>query len=817
MELESEFHSNDVTRHRSETPDEIRRVFGPLQVILAFCLCGTMALAMAQQARTAQIDREYGRRLSRSDTEISMSLATVRDTTALVSTARRWVHGEVSRRDVQVRRALLATRLATSSVEGRTAGELAGSAYLEELSRFDDVFGAAPPGTLSPADQAPWSTGLAEPLEELERLTRRLVTNYQASIDDTLRSAAEAHEGGSARESMLLIAAVMFGLALGTSTWLSIRRAYREARALLVAERRTLDRATAELQRIGDFEAEQSALLELIIEGPPLRVVLERIAAMASRFSGDRPFRLRLGSQTVVAGDPSHGGDPVAEWRFEPEGLDGRSGVLELLAAEPGQEPFEVQADLAEVAQRCADLALIAVNGQWARDELVHQASHDPLTGLFNRSYVQRRLEEALERRKVTGDEVALVFCDLNRFKLVNDSLGHKAGDQLLVHIAGWLSRTIGSCSWSAGASPAVTTLARLGGDEFVILCESSDALHDALALAIRLQNLQAHPLSIDGVETYVDVSVGVALSAPEMTSGEQLLRNADIAMYRAKESGQGVPVVYGGDLEADVALQLRTDTELRRAFERGEFRLQLQPIVRLDDLHTVGFEALVRWEHPVRGLLGPDQFLARVEELGLIGRLDSWVRREALQRFAEHWRAQPDGSYLSVNVAEREFRQPSFVEDVLSDIAGCGIPNSQLVLELSEDAFVDLGEHGDVLERLRRAGIRIAMDDFGTGYSSLFQIQRLPVDIVKIDRGLIVGLADTDGRARGVLGGLLDVVRALGLDLVVEGVEKEAERQVLLELGCPNGQGYLFGRPGTPLEVLRSSRAVPSTAGRPA
>ena len=372
------------------------------------------------------------------------------------------------------------------------------------------------------------------------------------------------------------------------------------------------------------------------------------------------------------------------------------------------------------------------------------------------------------------------------------------------------MRRTIDTCAFNTGTGPVTTTLARLGGDEFVVLLEAKDALAAAVMLSARLQELSAQAVILEGVETFVDLSIGVALAGPEVTTPEQLLRNADIAMYHAKLSGEHAPVLYGTELEPDIATQLRTDTELRLALDRAEFRLFLQPIVSIDRRTAIGHEALVRWDHPTRGLLGPDTFLHRVEEIGLIGRLDTWVRREAFAWLAEALADGVDPSqYISVNVSERELRNPEFGDDVLADLRRFGLAPHNVVLELSENAFVDLGQHGNVLDRLRRSGVLIAMDDFGTGYSSLVQIQRLPIDIVKLDQGLIRGVGEPGSRARGVLSGLLEVVRSLGLTLVVEGVETESERDVLMGLGCTFAQGYLFGRPVHAAEARDGLRTV--------
>ena len=347
------------------------------------------------------------------------------------------------------------------------------------------------------------------------------------------------------------------------------------------------------------------------------------------------------------------------------------------------------------------------------------------------------------------------------------------------------------------------------------MVCTGDQPLEAALALGLRVSELSSRPIVLEGVETFNDMSIGIAVSTDHANTAEQLLRNADVAMYRSKAMGLGGPVLYSGEVEADRVEHLQTNTMLRRAFERDEFRLYFQPIIEFSTSRTVGFEGLVRWQHPTLGLLGPGQFLDNVEELGLISQLDSWMRREAFGVMARlNTAAGEVAPYLSLNVTERELQNATFTAEVLDQIRTAGIPPEQVVLELSENAFVDFEGNEETLEELRAGGIRIALDDFGTGYSSLMQLQKLPIDIVKLDRAFVSALTSGGKRALGVLEGLLHVIGAVELTLVVEGVETEFEQDVLVSLGCKFAQGYLYGRPAPAMDVvsLFSAGAASST-----
>ena len=795
---------------------ELGRIFGPLQILLAVLLVAGMAGLLT----LAEIDRSESQAatqaLNASDSAIQVAGATARDALTMNQRARAWLVGLASRRDVQISRALLAQRLNTSTRDGDLVGELFEPELGEPLLQFDREFSSAPSGLLSPEDQAIWLPKMATPILEIEEAAKDIISRQEGLADSTEKRAVLDDEKLAFWQLRLSALVLLLAGLLFYSLWRAIRRNYDQAQQLLDEEQIELDRSLLKLQLVKDFEQDESRLLQLIISGSQLEDVFTEIAEVASAHSPGRTYRVSIEdveSQSKASRDESD----VAEmaWEFEIDRWN-KTGVVECFASAPsatetGLTTVNTGLDtFADIGRRCAELARIAVSDSWARRELTHEATHDPLTGLFNRAYLEQRLGELLQTRNSGGHEVALVFCDLDRFKLINDSLGHKAGDVLLVNLAAWFGSAVDAFLSSPAGLSADILLSRFGGDEFVMVCTAEHALEVALALGLRVSELSSRPIVLEGIETFTDMSIGIAVSTDEVRTPEQLLRNADVAMYRSKAMGLGGPVLYSGEVEADRIEHIQTNTMLRRAFERDEFRLYLQPIVEFSTGDTVGFEGLVRWQHPTLGLLGPGQFLDNVEELGLISQLDSWMRREAFAVMASVNKGTVGTTpYLSLNVTERELQNATFKDEVMEQIRTSGIPPEQVVLELSENAFVDFEGHEEVLEDLRSTGVRIALDDFGTGYSSLMQLQKLPIDIVKLDRAFVSALTSGGQRALGVLEGLLQVISAVELTLVVEGVETESEQDVLVSLGCKFAQGYLYGRPAPAMDVLSQAMAT--------
>jgi diguanylate cyclase (GGDEF)-like protein/PAS domain S-box-containing protein len=425
------------------------------------------------------------------------------------------------------------------------------------------------------------------------------------------------------------------------------------------------------------------------------------------------------------------------------------------------------------------------------RERLAYAAIHDPLTGLPNRELFMDRVEVALRRAARGKKAVAVIFLDLDRFKLINDSLGHDVGDQVLRAVADRLS----------GEMRTTDTLARFGGDEFTILCEDVDDEGDALEVTQRLVVAMSYPLALPGGEVFVSMSVGIALSGSG-ESGAALLRNADVAMYRAKERGPSHSQVYEVDDEQNVVSRLRTSNELHRALERQELELHYQPVVDLHTQSLVGMEALVRWRHPTRGLLLPHEFIPLAEDSGLIVPVGAWVLKEACRQATE-WKAirtenGQDNARLniSVNVSAVQLADPGFPRQVAEAIQVSGIDPDQLWLEITESALMrDADDAVVVLQAFRELGLHVEIDDFGTGYSSLSYLQRFPVETLKIDRSFVEDLDQRSDNA-AIVRAIIGLGDSLGLSIIAEGVERQSQVARLQVLGCHLAQGFLFGRP---------------------
>jgi diguanylate cyclase (GGDEF)-like protein/PAS domain S-box-containing protein len=437
--------------------------------------------------------------------------------------------------------------------------------------------------------------------------------------------------------------------------------------------------------------------------------------------------------------------------------------------------------------------------------QLVQRALHDQLTGLPNRMLFMDRLEQALERSARRGKFAAVLFLDLDRFKLVNDNLGHDHGDQLLVQVADRLR----------GCLRRVDTIARIGGDEFTVLLEDVGSAGDAALVSERVIEAFRGSFRIENQEIFVGASIGIALGGKDHgTTAQGLLRNADIAMYRAKANGRACFEVFKSSMRETVKGRLKMETELRRALDRGELRLHYQPQVDLRSARIVGLEALVRWEHPERGLVPPGSFIPIAEETGLILPIGRWVLETACRQ-ASVWRADSEiglDLVMAVNLSPRQFRHPRLVQDVGQVLAETGLDAAGLEVEITEGtAMGDADATVKTLEHLKAIGIRLAIDDFGTGYSSLGYLKRFPIDVLKVDRSFVAGLPANRGDA-AIVRAVVGLTRALGLKAVAEGVETVEQLAELRGLGCDQGQGYLFGRP-TATEVadvmLRRSSVV--------
>ena len=432
---------------------------------------------------------------------------------------------------------------------------------------------------------------------------------------------------------------------------------------------------------------------------------------------------------------------------------------------------------------------------------LRYRSLHDPLTGLPNRRLYLQRLDEALQRSASDARSglVAVVFLDLDGFKYVNDSLGHHAGDLLLADVARRLT----------GAVRGADLTARFGGDEFALLCTDVAGEEEALAIARRVNEVLAPPVPVGTAEFHVSASVGIAVAARGSRGGEALLRDADAAMYSAKERGRARCELFDERLRNRITDRARLEHDLRPALDRGELEVHYQPLVTLGGEEIVGVEALLRWRHPTRGVLGPAEFLAAAEETGLIVPMGAFVIDRACAQLAA-WDAHGGalaGIGMSVNLSARQLPHAHLVDAVDRSLSSHAVDPRRLTLELTEAMLMEEGvAPGASIAALRDLGVRVALDDFGTGYSSLAYLQRFPLDELKLDRTFVAGLGE-GGREDAIAGAVVTMAAALGIRVVAEGVEHELQRQALLRLGCAVGQGYLFARPATAPELLAAAQ----------
>ena len=537
------------------------------------------------------------------------------------------------------------------------------------------------------------------------------------------------------------------------------------------------------------------------IEGSDPHLVEESLGQLVL----ERREALRLSARVARDGQRATGSVLLAP-------LIASEGLLGVLALRRDAESAYTPADV-EVSEVLAHLAATAVRNVTLVDELrrsreafAHQAFHDPLTGLANRARLRERLSRALSGPN--RDSMALLVLDLDGFKRVNDSLGHAAGDHLLREVAKRLLH----------ATRGADLVSRLGGDEFAILLENARAEADATVVAERVLNALRVPFTLGSAEAVVGTSIGIA--RPERrrdgvtagsvedieTSIEAVMRDADLAMYRAKAGGKGRFAFFEPSMHAEAVERLALEADLRTALGRGEFSLVYQPIMGLQDGEAVGVEALLRWDHPTRGLMMPADFVPVAEETGLICAVGAWVMREACGRMV-HWNAartragQPPLT-VTVNVSARQVYEPGFVDEVMGVLRTSGLAPAQLLLEITESVMLDRPELArDRFVALKEAGVRLAVDDFGTGYSALSYLQSFPIDTLKIDKSFVSGLR-RGGSQAALARTIVALGRALGLRTIAEGIESDDQRVALRDAGCAYGQGFLFAPPLSPAEA---------------
>jgi diguanylate cyclase (GGDEF)-like protein len=520
------------------------------------------------------------------------------------------------------------------------------------------------------------------------------------------------------------------------------------------------------------------AILEETAATPPTLEFLRDVIDAGQARGHERDWTTVTGDGSTLAFALDDGSGEPAVCLIRRGGEDVRFGALDERRA---QELIEhTTGALGRAAER-----------EVLEEQLRHRAFYDSLTGLPNRALFLDRIAHSIARADRLGQELAVLFIDLDRFKVINDSLGHSAGDRLLVEVG----RRLRSCLRESD------TLARLGGDEFTVMLEGATAVADAPQAAERILATLRAPFVLDGQETYAAASIGIASGNAIRESGRDLLREADIALYRAKAGGRGRYTVFDAGLNHLPAEHLHLESDLHRAIERNELRVHYQPIFALSDGRITGLEALVRWEHPEKGLVQPNDFIPLAEETGLIVPIGKWVLDEACRQMVE-WNATYAGAEpmsISVNLSARQLQDPNLIHDVENAVRTSGLDAECLQLEITESVVMQEPEQTVFkLHALKRLGIRLAVDDFGTGYSSLAYLKRFPIDVLKIDRAFVNGITHA-GHDSAIVHTVVSLARALGLRTTAEGIEERSQWALLAQLGCDQGQGYIFSRPLRP------------------
>ncbi len=654
------------------------------------------------------------------------------------------------------------------------------------LDAIDRLFAATDAG----------DTGLADAIDGAE------VDPTFDAIEQRVNEAATQHRAEARRQLAALAniqhavlfatpLALGFGMVLLLVFW-SIIRSYRrrveetlrrEAESIRLSERRL----SALVQHASDVTLIADAEWRIRYESPSVAAAW-----------GYAPGELIGGPVTALIHPEEHavlghargdaGGPPETTIRTDVRVLtaDGEWRNVELtlanLLAEPAIEGFVVTAH--DVTERRA-----------FEQQLADQAFHDALTGLPNRALLYDRLGHAIARADRWGGSIALLFLDLDNFKLINDSLGHEAGDRLLVAVAERLRL----------CTRAENTVARLGGDEFTVVLEQVSGREDAVAVADRIADQFQKPFLLSGQEIFITASVGIATGGPANRQPESLLRDADLAMYRAKARGKAQYAVFNAAMHEEAVSRLELEKDLRRAIDGGqELRLHYQPVVLLDSGRVVEVEALVRWQHPRRGLVLPEAFIPVAEETGLIVPLGRWVLREACHQvkvWHDEFPSDPPLT-LSVNLSPREFGQPFLLETICETLDETGFPPTSLRLEITEGLLMrDPAAAVGILHQLKGRGIQLAVDDFGTGYSSLAYLKQLPLDVLKIDRSFVEGIG-RDLESTAIVQAIVSLAQTLNLAVTGEGIETPEQAAQLRSFACERGQGHHFACPDEPRRI---------------
>jgi diguanylate cyclase (GGDEF)-like protein len=542
------------------------------------------------------------------------------------------------------------------------------------------------------------------------------------------------------------------------------------------------------------LRVEHCAILELQSDGADMAA----IAGIGFDNGADVPADVQRLAGYVLAGD-----EPIIVWEWASErrfsvptlrddglrataaaAVRGRSGAFGIIAVH-STTVGAFSGEEGQWLQSIADLVASALDRERSEAVMRHQSLHDALTGLPNRALLFDRIEHAFGRVERFGLAVAVLLLDLDGFKTVNDSLGHHAGDELLIEVGSRLRDVVRTAD----------TVARLGGDEFVVLAEvASD--EEAFEIAERIAEVWEAPFAAASGEVFCSASVGIAVGR-DAQAPIKMLREADAAMYRAKGRGRGRSEIFDEEMRRDAFERLRTESDLRRALERDEFAVLYQPIFDTVTLRPIAVEALVRWRHPTRGIVGPVEFIPLAEETGLIAPLGRWVLEHAVAEVAGWSQQFPELPLrVAVNVSGQQLARPEFLQEVRAALEASELPPERLGLEITESILInESGSPFSTLEALREIGVKVMIDDFGTGYSSLARLKRFPLDVIKIDRSFVDGLGAED-EDTAIVAAIIDIARSLGLQVIAEGVEGELQLERLRQLGCHSVQGYLFSGP---------------------
>ncbi len=654
--------------------------------------------------------------------------------------------------------------------------------YLEAIRRMFAAVDAGDTAAANDIDQA-----------EVDPSFDAIETQVVAASDQHRTDAADRLEALSdVQRSVLIATPIVFALAVGLVIffWTMLRSLQRRADEGLLREASTTrsseQRFRGLVQNASDLIlictapgtiTYQSPAAETAWGFPATELLGEPILALT--YPDDQPALRELWDQLRHASP--EGADPAATRTTELRLRDGAGAWrhAELIATSLLHDPA-VQGIVVTVRNTTERKAF--------EQQLTQQAFYDALTGLPNRVLFLDRLKQALVRAGRRKDAVGLLFLDIDNFKLINDSLGHHVGDQLLTEVAARLRSCV----------RAQDTVARLSGDEFVVVLELLAGADDAVPVAKAIAHQFSRPFTLDVRELVITASIGIALSDAGQETADSLLRNADLAMYRAKSDGRARYVMFDPSMHTDTLARLELESDLRRALDQGELRVHYQPIVSMDTRKVSEVEALVRWQHPLRGLVSPLDFIPLAEETGLIIPLGQWVLEEACRQVAawhEQFPSEPPLT-LSVNLSPRQFQKPFLVADVSRALHEAGLPARCLKLEITEGVLMrDVEATIRTLWELKNLGLQIAIDDFGTGYSSLAYLKRLPLDVLKIDRSFVSGIGQGQ-EDTAIVRAIMALAKSLNLKVTGEGIETTEQAALLGDWGCDRGQGYLFSRP---------------------